>query len=337
MQGIFELTGLYVYSIDGLPITNETVSDGGTGTYLTKPCQAQSWSRWMRVSDPGCIPTVGPTTQAIFQALLEYKTNSDAESYNADLKDVRRYYKSCDAEDVDLWDLGLIQDSAGTCWKHVHPKHLNVYDLTNFITGESNHTAGNHSFLSELAETGQFVLSFPNDAAHAAANQKFFDTIVNHPEFYPVLGKLGDHILYDDLPVDLQTEEIRDAFQTHSINPAGDGVVICGSVGEVASDPLLGDSGFDARTDARGNRNYRVSSIWEFSGQRYVKNQNWMLFMDGYIMWLICRGFEIAPTLRLGIPFGPTLLFMPKINFAKKWHGVSHKLWRLVFQGYSMI
>lgn len=84
-----------------------------------------------------------------------------------------------------------------------------------------------------------------------------------------VIGRLGDHVGLDGSePAPLDQQNVHDSFGTYELNPSLGAVLVCGSPGEVASDPFYGDRGFDVvQPEGTG---YRSLSIWELSAQRHT-------------------------------------------------------------------
>jgi hypothetical protein len=226
----------------------------------------------MRVDSVECegdsYRTVEASTEDVFALLLQ-PGYDDPHNPKPLLKDVQLYFTHvCHESDQDRFELGLINGKDSTCWKHVHPQHLNIYDVTYLINNQTN--AEN---ITEWAENDEAILRFPGDTFD---NQWFFDHVHNHRHvLYPLIGKLGDVEPYEDLREELQSEEVADKFGEITVNPGGKGVVVCGSLGEVANDPSLG-SGFDinrfgTKLDSRRNGvefSSDATGIDFFNGQR---------------------------------------------------------------------
>ena len=91
-----------------------------------------------------------------------------------------------------------------------------------------------------------------------------------------VNGKLYDTIRFNSLPGDLRTEDVEETFGEIMANEAGQGVVVCGSLGEVANKPELGNvfeivkkRSFDWRFDTNTLQNHQKSTVWSY----LVRNQ----------------------------------------------------------------
>jgi Protein of unknown function (DUF1800) len=76
-------------------------------------------------------------------------------------------------------------------------------------------------------------------AAGQDANKWMFDSI--HKKYTALPGHLDDVIKFDTLPVAIATQAVRDALSQTVSNAAADGVVVCGSIGEVANVPSKGE------------------------------------------------------------------------------------------------
>lgn len=194
LLGIRGLTNRLLYALTDLPITDEV--DASTGlAYLDAPCGSTKngarTSRWIRdKSDPTCPNSagLGPATLQLFRDLLDARDNdSGSVVHNPSVADVTRSLRACDAADSSKLSLGRVTTSDGSCWRHVHPLEMSVFDLTSF---EALH-GGGAAALRQYADGGTAAVPFPGDAAHSPPNQKFYEGIVKMG--YPVIGKLGDH------------------------------------------------------------------------------------------------------------------------------------------------
>ena len=232
-------TGRVEYAFDDLPLPDETSG------YVEEdlPCKEwrHHWTRWLRVDSSLCTgsyQTIGSTTEAVFADLLQPAYDHPLNP-SPTLKDVQRlYYHVCDEIDELKLDLGLVS-SHGACWKHVNRHYRNVYDVTYWFDNQGSITSWED--ISQWLDAGtEATLSWPV----GRSVQEFMDIFHNQQVLYPLLGKLDDVIEYEDLPETLRNDNVEDEYGVVASNPAGKGVVICGSLGEVANDPTLG-SAFD--------------------------------------------------------------------------------------------
>jgi Protein of unknown function (DUF1800) len=76
-------------------------------------------------------------------------------------------------------------------------------------------------------------------AAGMDASKWLYDTI--HATFPLLPGHLDDVIKFDTLPAAVATQAVRGALSQVLTNSAANGVVVCGSVGEIANAPLRGE------------------------------------------------------------------------------------------------
>ena len=74
------------------------------------------------------------------------------------------------------------------------------------------------------------------------------------PNIVRVRRRLGDSILYRDLPSQLRTDAIAQHFSAFPQGAADGGVIVCGSVGEVSNDPALPET-FNVRSNKRSVSN----------------------------------------------------------------------------------
>jgi len=84
------------------------------------------------------------------------------------------------------------------------------------------------------------VLTLSRLTAEGKDASKFmYDSIHNTYTLLP--GHLDDVIKFDTLPALIATQAVRDALGQTVSNAAGEGVVVCGSVGEIANAPFRGE------------------------------------------------------------------------------------------------
>lgn len=246
------MSGRELYAFDNLPLNNEVKKwKNKMKVYYTEPpCRKRQKipSRWMRV-DPslcsatdGSYRTINPATEALFASLLDPAFDR-ASNPSPLLKTVERHYQEiCHNDDKNKFDLGIIKGLDDTCWKQVHIDHLDVFDMTSWF--DNSNPISDWIDIRQWASDGvngtSRILNFPSHLT----NKWFFDNINNHKTLYPVIDKMGDVMPYSDLPSNLKSEPIGDTLSELAFNPGRQGVVVCGSVGEVANDPQLG-SAFD--------------------------------------------------------------------------------------------
>ena len=118
-----------------------------------------------------------------------------------------------------------------------------------------------------------FDLSVANEASYSIsgniATVTSMDAFNNGIASLPVIGKFRDHVEIDtSVPSPLNDQEVQDKFKTYEYNPQGQPVLMCGSPGEIASDPFYGDQGFDVVTP--DNSGLRSRSEYELAGQKHT-------------------------------------------------------------------
>jgi uncharacterized protein (DUF1800 family) len=103
---------------------------------------------------------------------------------------------------------------------------------------EGNFISSNFRNLQKGADPHVLTLS-QLKAAGQDANKWMFDSI--HKKYTALAGHLDDVIKFDTLPAAVATQAVRDALSQTVSNAAADGVVVCGSIGEVANVPSKGE------------------------------------------------------------------------------------------------
>ncbi len=201
-------------------------------------------SRWRKEVDAvGCPNTanLGEGTYKLFSDLVSAKPDV----YNPNVRTVIREYRECDSIDAYKLDLGMVQASDGSCWKHVHDLEHTIFDLT-----------------------GADLADYTVNGSVAQVSNAFVDGIVDDPS-YPIIGNLDDHSVIDGSSNSpLAQQEVQDAFMTLEYNPSREAVLVCGSPGEVATDPFASDHSFDITTPQKDG--VRTMNIWELSAQRHT-------------------------------------------------------------------
>ena len=182
----------------------------------------------------------------------------------------RRNSQRCHNDDREVINVGYINGVNGTCWKHVHPLEGNVYDMSDWMQNRDTGVLPDWFDISEWAtEPSGAVLSVP--AEHG--NEFMYGQIHKYRrnKYKLLYGQLGDVVPFRNLPRNLRTEAVDDAFGETIANEAGQGVVICGSLGEVANKPELGNHfevvsshRFDWRYDTNTLQNHQKSTVWSY-------------------------------------------------------------------------
>jgi uncharacterized protein (DUF1800 family) len=97
-----------------------------------------------------------------------------------------------------------------------------------------------NNFRSWKKGADPYVLSLSRLTAQGQDASKFMYDSINST-YTALRGHLNDVIRFDALPAAIATQTIRGTLTQTATNAAGNGVVVCGSVGEVANDPLKGE------------------------------------------------------------------------------------------------
>ena len=233
---LLSLTGRYVYAVEGLEVQDTF------GNQVPHPCGSERRSRWARVEGACNITALQPATLEALTGLLEEHSGDE----NPYVRDVffPETGLACDPSDTDSTIVVLV---AGECWRHVHPDHLSVFDMT-YWTLPDTHLGNQHAVnnghphpITKWADIdGTAILQYPT--SHPWLGPGFNHPLTrwdNNNMHFPYIGRLGDTVRYRDLPNELRVDEVATYYNaTGAIG--GDGVVVCGSPGEVANDPTLG-------------------------------------------------------------------------------------------------
>ena len=243
VEGIRIDTRKKLYAVTGLTLSD--VFNANTG--FNAPCASTNrlqWSRWMKdESDTVCenVANLGNDTQKIFRDMIDIRGLGD---YNDGIVDANRDHKLCDTADQSKTYLGKVKASDGSCWHHVHQSEMNVFDLS-------------------AADEALYNIS--GNIATVTSMDAFNNGIAS----LRVIGKFRDHVeIVASIPSPLDRQEVQDKFKTYEYNPQGKPVLMCGSPGEIASDPFYGDQGFDVVIPEELGLSSR--STWELAGQKHT-------------------------------------------------------------------
>lgn len=257
---LHSLTGRYVYAILGLPVVDEFNSE------IDHPCEPDSRSRWERKPLSECNPTsLHETTK---QSLLTLLNNYESDP-NPSIRDIHFPVSGleCDSSDTDPV-IEIVYD--GDCWVHVHPEHKSVYDMT-YWTESDTHPGNAFAAMQtppnphpikkwiDIDESAFLVYPsrHPRDASFNHGKARWDN---NHIKF-PKLGRFGDSMRLQDLPLDLRSDEVNNYFG--ATNSVKEGVLVCGSYGEVSNEPSKGTI-FDVATgsDTSFNLGENRGHVW---------------------------------------------------------------------------
>ena len=263
---LYDLTGQYVYSILGLPVVDTL------GKTLESPCTPGLRSRWEIKAAAECNATaLGAKTNSSLAGLL-----AGSSDLNAHVRDIIFPVSgfTCDKVDEPITKVEIIIGSS--CFKRVHPEHMSVFDFTywslnhthpgNMVAMMGGRTNPIKKWRDEEASAFLIYPSFPDSNSFASPHPIgkkiiYVDSSPMQPsneilllcccccvterwntynKKFPKLGRFGDLALFVDLPNELRTDDVAEHFGETSAQ-TGSGVVTCGSPGEVANVPSLGN------------------------------------------------------------------------------------------------
>lgn len=241
----------YLYSIEGLRVEEDFDID--------PPCQKFTSSRWVKIGCTGAATTLDETVHDIFSTLMLYSDDD-----NDVVRDLWNWHDSdCPSSVFSLRGFEIV--SEGTCWRNVHPDHMNVYDFT-YWTRLDSHPGNSQARnpIKGFAQAGQTVLTFPSwhEMNRWSSNKYSFGYV----------GRLGDPVHYYDLPDELRSQQLSDYFGfTPSAIQYTDsaGVMVCGSPYEVANNPSLGGSQSRGAFDSLNWDSYTTSEE-DFEKQKRI-------------------------------------------------------------------
>ena len=257
LRAYYERAGVLAYAVSGLRLDSTLA---GTPFASQSPCEP-GISRWKRLGYTSCDqvpPTSGggtntaldpATRRAIEQTLL---ASSDANEYFKDINVVAyitgRVGSSCTSSYNGVLTMGARLTIAGSCWRQVARQEGNVYDFSywaNWHPGNLNFD-NNDNPIERFAKAGVVEIQFPS--THSMSSRFRLTTRFQSDgklsgRFLPYLGRFGDVVDFATLPAAAQPREMAAYLGAARVAVSvanGTSEQVCGSPGEVRSEPLLG-------------------------------------------------------------------------------------------------
>lgn len=214
------LSGLYVYRLVNLRLDR-----------VGNPCQTRK-SRWMRVPDCALSPGLDDITQDLIIHLIEAAVGDPIRDINIPAG------SHCNGVNLK----GATVEAGGLCYRHVHPDELNIYDFTRWaLLGahpgnvDQLNKANVNAITKFVEQLGSLDLRYP--VGHPMVR---WDTASR--DVIKLLGVFGGFSDFADLPPEVQTDEVASFLGSEAIPSREDALEErCGSPGEVANDPNLGN------------------------------------------------------------------------------------------------
>ena len=260
LRSFYTNGGSYIYKVDSLRLEDN---------YAESPCDAETVSRWRKTAG-ACSAETGldADTLTTIRAAIAAATG--------DLV--------CDVELMPSGGSGTCNDvgagygysvtvGGSDCWEHVHPDTLNVYDFSYWAL----HHPGNEGILqlgrsnpiTAFAAAGGVELTFPSTHLMNRWNKH---TCVSPPcdkhAYIMLIGRAGDTIDFATLPTSVQTPEFATSIGAIVENDdlSTTGTEACGSYGEVANEPSLGNR---YHTFLTIDDDYRIDETTDYLTHRY--------------------------------------------------------------------
>ena len=253
LRAYYEHAGVLAYRIQGLRLESNY--------YAISPC-APGISRWWRVAPLPCAAAAeagpdtaldGGTRESIAAAMA---ASGDSNEYIRDIDVLTtlatRNNGTCHAQLNGVSAMGAHLTIDGSCWRHVQRNEGNVYSFSYWATYHS----GNDQFpdtdnpIDRWALAGHTHIEFPRSHMMGTAGNRQWYKVVDlkmNTEggvFLQYIGRYGDVVDFAALPPAAQPREMASYLGARALPNTGAslhaGVQVCGSPGEVASDPLLG-------------------------------------------------------------------------------------------------
>ena len=243
LQQWYHLSGRHVHYMTGLRLEVP---------YAASPCFGHA--RWLKLSDGACAsPTHGQVPSNTKWALANAITGAIDKS-NPRVRDVVGPGGRCSG------GVGAVVSADGGCWQHVHPHTLNTYDMTDWSAADAE--LGDP--IRRASEAGHASLTLP--VTHTMWRWK------DQSVLFPLLGRFGDVVRFDELPFSVQTLEMATRRNALTARTVASEVEFCGSPGETANRPELGHL-YPFMIDLRTN--IPAGQRWQASNEEELDHPAW--------------------------------------------------------------
>mmetsp|Transcript_6781 Transcript_6781/g.9027 ORF Transcript_6781/g.9027 Transcript_6781/m.9027 type:complete len:2086 (+) Transcript_6781:84-6341(+) len=244
LLNIHNLTGRYVYEIQGLPVIDHQEDT------ITHPCTADWRSRW-EVTEGDCS-SPNPNSQMVSALHGLFAKSGDTNPY---IRDITFPTSGIDCGSYEMYDVEIQIEYNSECWTHKHPEYRSVYDMT-YWTRDDTHI-GNRiaADFDRYNPIKKFIDLDQSATLHFPAYHPTLGSNFNHAEarwemnvaHFKYVGRFGDTIRFRDLPNELKQEAVSEYYSAGD-GQSGSGVVVCGSPGEISNNPY-NDNTFSVSVD----------------------------------------------------------------------------------------
>jgi len=208
LRMFYEIGERLVYYVGNLKLTPP---------YDMSACAAAS--RWKRETFESCDETLlDSISKAALVATLE--ASMDTNPHVRDLGAI-----GCGS--ADGIPIGACVRAAGACWEHIHPDEYSVFD---FNTWSALHSCGMDK-ITKWAQQGLAYLAYPD------THDMF--RFADHKRHLAYLGRLGDEVVYDELPSITQSQAMAEQIGAIAV-VSSEPFEACSSPGEVQNRPESG-------------------------------------------------------------------------------------------------
>lgn len=252
LRAYYERAGLLAYRVAGLRLE--------TAAYIDNPCSV-GISRWWRVAAVPCTDSAeaGPdtaldsSTQAAITAAMN--ASRDMNEFVKDI-DIRatiatQEQGSCTSTYNGVSTMGAQVTVGGQCWRHVPKEEGNVYSFSFWSLehlGNRNFGASKNPIM-RWAKAGLTRIEFPR--SHSMSTRWGAKRTKMGDRFIGLIGRYGDVVDFAALKPFAQPREM--AMWLGATELPREMTMVCGSPGEVASDPTLGNR-YRTRLSAEGDK-----------------------------------------------------------------------------------
>ena len=201
----YNIQDSYVYAVQDLRM--ESLDDHA--------CR-KTVSRWEIQLNTTCSnPSTGLGSSTYIALQDAFMSSTDTNEFTIDVERVQ----ACDPADETLATVDMQFQVGGTCYTHVHPQHLNVYDFTAWPALHPGGAYNIEKWASDPTFGEGWNIDFPCDPNGSGQCGHPMNRWIQGLNDLEYITRLGEDVNFSDLPPGLMTKAVSDFFGGGSSDP----------------------------------------------------------------------------------------------------------------------
>ena len=241
IRQLFTKSQKYVYSLTDLSL------DGFSDDEIS-PCSAQT--RWKKTTGRGSCDADTPLDAATLASLSAHMANqNEVVLQTPDIIIIQPVQGECTTELNNVSIVGAKVTLNGTCYEQVHPDSHNVYDMAYWRQAPAlRRDLGGAIKLTRPATQGETELVLSSVCADRNCwPPRWHNELSSSNKLCHLLGVLGEEVDFSSLPSTVQVPWLAEFAGVADVYVDPLVSTSCGSLGEVANDPVFGHKYGDRR------------------------------------------------------------------------------------------